>query len=45
VVDGPTAAGAYVLRLDGRTPAEAIGALRQSSAVVLAEPIASDGRP
>lgn len=45
VVDGPTAAGAYVLRIDGRSPAEAIGALRQSSEVVLAEPIASDGRP
>lgn len=45
VVDGPTAAGAYVLRVDGRSPAEAIAALRQSSEVVLAEPIASDGRP
>ena len=45
VVDGPTAAGAYVLRIDGGSPAEAISALRQSSEVVLAEPIASDGRP
>ena len=45
VVDGPTAAGAYVLRVDGRSPAEAIGALRRSSEVVLAEPIAGDGRP
>ena len=45
VVDGPTAAGAYVLRVDGRSPADVIGALRQSSEVVLAEPIASDGRP
>jgi anti-sigma factor RsiW len=45
VVDGPTAAGAYVLRVDGRSPADAIGALRQSSEVVLAEPIASDPRP
>jgi hypothetical protein len=45
VVDGPTAAGAYVLRVDGRSPAKAIGALRQSAEVVLAEPLASDGRP
>jgi anti-sigma factor RsiW len=45
VVDGPTAAGAYLLRIDGRSPADAIRALRQSSEVVLAEPIASDGRP
>lgn len=45
IVDGPTAAGAYVLRIEGRSAAEAIAALRQSSDVVLAEPIASDGRP
>jgi anti-sigma factor RsiW len=45
VVDGPTAAGAYVLRVDGRAAADAIGALRQSREVVLAEPIAGDGRP
>lgn len=45
VIDGPTAAGAYVLRLDGRDADEAIDALRQSSQVVLAQPIASDGRP
>jgi anti-sigma factor RsiW len=45
LVDGPTAAGAYVLRLDGRNSAEAISALRQSRQVVLAEPIASDSRP
>lgn len=45
VVDGPTAAGAYVLRLDGGSPAAALSALRQSNQVVLAEPIASDGRP
>jgi anti-sigma factor RsiW len=45
VVDGPTAAGAYILRLDGRGPADAVNALRQSSEVVLAEPIANDGRP
>jgi anti-sigma factor RsiW len=45
VIDGPTAAGAYVLRLDGRSATDAIGALRRSPEVVLAEPIASDGRP
>jgi len=45
VIDGPTAAGAYVLRLDGRSATDAINALRQSREVVLAEPIASDGRP
>jgi hypothetical protein len=42
LVDGPTAAGAYVLRIDGGSAADAIRALRQSSQVVLAEPIASD---
>jgi anti-sigma factor RsiW len=45
VIDGPTAAGAYVLRLDGRDAGEAIEALRRSSQIILAEPIASDGRP
>ncbi len=45
LVDGPTAAGAYVLRIDGRSPADVIDALRQSSEIVLAEPLASDGRP
>jgi anti-sigma factor RsiW len=45
VIDGPTAAGAYVLRLDGGSAADAVSALRQSHEVVLAEPIASDGRP
>ena len=38
VVDGPTAAGAYVLHVDG-TPTQALNALRQSSQIVLAEPI------
>jgi len=45
LVDGPTSAGAYVLHLDSGTPAGAIRALRQSSQVVLAEPLANDGRP
>jgi hypothetical protein len=43
LVDGPTAAGAYVLRIERGSAEEAIRALRQSSQVVLAEPIASDG--
>jgi hypothetical protein len=45
LVDGPTAAGAYVLHLDRGDRADAIKALRLSSQVVLAEPLASDGRP
>ena len=44
VIDGPTAAGAYVLRFD-RDAAGAIDGLRRSSQVVLAEPLAGDGRP
>jgi len=45
LVDGPTAAGAYVVRVDDGDPAVAIKALRESSQVVLAEPLANDGRP
>lgn len=45
LVDGPTASGAYVLHVDGGNPADAIKALRQSSYVLLAEPLAQDGRP
>lgn len=45
LVDGPTAAGAYVLHIDGTDPAVAIGNLRRSSRVVLAERLANDGRP
>jgi hypothetical protein len=44
LVDGPTAAGAYVLRIDGDA-ARAIEALRQSNQIVLAEPLANDVRP
>jgi hypothetical protein len=44
VIDGPTTAGAYVLRFD-HNAASAIEALRRSNQVVLAEPLASDGRP
>jgi anti-sigma factor RsiW len=45
LVDGPTAAGAYVLHIDSGKPDDAIKALRQSSQVVLAEPLTEDGRP
>ena len=45
VVDGPTAAGGYVLHIDSGEPAQAIEALRQSDQIVLAEPLANDGRP
>lgn len=45
VVDGPTAAGGYVVRFEDRSAAGAVDAMRQSAQVVLAEPIASDGRP
>lgn len=45
LVDGPTAAGAYVLRIEQGSPETAIRALRQSSQVVLAEPVVADGRP
>jgi anti-sigma factor RsiW len=45
LVDGPTAAGAYVLHFDSGKPEDAIKALRQSSEVVLAEPLTNDGRP
>jgi hypothetical protein len=45
LVDGPTAAGAYVVHVDDGDPSLAIKALRESSQVVLAEPLANDGRP
>jgi hypothetical protein len=45
LVDGPTAAGAYVLHVEDADAAAAIQALRQSQQVVLAEPLANDGRP
>jgi len=44
VVDGPTAAGGYVLHFDGDA-ATAIAGLRGSDQVVLAEPLSGDGRP
>jgi hypothetical protein len=45
LVDGPTAAGAYVLQIDGGDPAAAITRLRTSDKVVVAEALANDGRP
>ena len=45
LVDGPTQAGAYVLHFDDGDPAVAIKALRESGQVMLAEPLANDGRP
>lgn len=44
LVDGPTAAGAYVLRFDRGNADDAIAQLRESSQIVLAEPISADGR-
>jgi hypothetical protein len=44
VVDGPTAAGAYVLHFEGDA-ATAIAGLLGSDQVVLAEPLSGDGRP
>lgn len=45
LVDGPTAAGGYVLRIDDGKPEAAVAALRQSNQVILAERLANDGRP
>jgi hypothetical protein len=39
LVDGPTAAGAYVLRVEDARRDEALQRLRQSGQIVLAEPI------
>jgi hypothetical protein len=44
LVDGPTTAGAYVLRVDNQQPSQALAALRQSGQVVLAEPIEGSSR-
>jgi hypothetical protein len=45
LIDGPTASGAYVLHIDRGDPLAAITRLRQSNQVILAEALASDGRP
>lgn len=42
MVDGPTASGAYVVRVPGETRATALERLRRLEQVVLAEPIALD---
>ncbi len=45
IVDGPTAAGAWTVRVDDGSRSEALGRLRQLPQVVLAEPIdAGDAR-
>ena len=45
VVDGPTAAGAYVLNVSGPRRAAALAVLRHSAGVVMAEPIDPAGAP
>jgi superfamily II RNA helicase len=43
LVDGPTAAGAYVLSVPGARRAAILTALRRRSGVVMAEPIDAAG--
>jgi len=45
LVDGPTAADAYVLHVPAAERAQALAALRARSEIVLAEPIDPSGRP
>jgi Putative zinc-finger len=45
VVDGPTAAGAYVLRVTPAARETALGSLRGQSSIVLAQPIDAGPRP
>jgi hypothetical protein len=45
VLDGPTAAGAYVLAARASTPAHALARLRAEPAVTLAQPLRAEGRP
>lgn len=45
VLDGPTAAGAYVLAASGGSPARALARLRAEPAVTLAQPLVTEGRP
>ena len=45
VLDGPTAAGAYVLAARASTPAHALARLRAEPAVTLAQPLGAEGRP
>lgn len=45
IADGPTSAGAYILHVERGSPATAVTNLRQSTKVVLAEPLTNDGRP
>jgi hypothetical protein len=45
LVDGPTAAGAYLIAFPAGQRAAAIGGLRAEPAVLLAEPLEAGGRP
>jgi hypothetical protein len=45
IVDGPTASGAYVLRVAGPDQAKAISRLRAVGAVLLAEPLSPGSTP
>jgi hypothetical protein len=45
VLDGPTAAGAYVLAARASTPAHALARLRAEPAVMLVQPLSNEGRP
>lgn len=45
IVDGPTASGAYILRVSESDPATAIAQLRTAENVVLAEPLSPDTAP
>jgi hypothetical protein len=44
LVDGPTATGAYLLRVDGATREQALKRLRDNNAIALAEPIDGPAR-
>jgi hypothetical protein len=45
IVDGPTASGAYILRVTARDQAKAIAQLRAAGEVVLAEPLSTGSTP
>lgn len=45
IVDGPTASGAYIVRVASAERPAAIERLRSAAAVILAEPIDEPGRP
>ena len=45
IVDGPTASGAYILRVAERDQAKAIAQLRAAAGIVLAEPLSQGSAP